>query len=205
MFEGRDVAAELKETWRITRLSAWRAVIEFYEADNLTYAASVAYYALLSLFPFALITVSILGSVTADDQTRQRVLLFALRYFPGQFDFIITQLDAFPPDAHPPRHRRRHPAGLGCAWCVRCHQHGRESRMGCGKNAQLLEPQDVLVPHAPDRRSHADDWIAGRHGGANYRRPLVCGRLGELSSAPGHAGLHDPQRCCCCSLRSCSG
>src|SRR5688572_16137503 len=95
MFEGRDVVAELKETGRITRLSAWRAVVEFYEADDLTYAASVAYYALLSLFPFALIAVSILGSVTADDQTRQKVLLFVLRYFPGQFDFIISQLDAF--------------------------------------------------------------------------------------------------------------
>jgi membrane protein len=95
LWEGRDVAAELKETWRITRLSAWRAVIDFYEADNLTYAASIGYYALLSMFPFALITVSILGSVTADDATRQKVLLFALRYFPGQFDFIITQIDAF--------------------------------------------------------------------------------------------------------------
>ena len=95
MAKERDLVAELKETGRITRLSAWRAVIEFYEADNLTYAASIAYYALLSMFPFALITVSILGSVTADDMTRQKVLLFALRYFPGQFDFIITQLDAF--------------------------------------------------------------------------------------------------------------
>jgi membrane protein len=95
MFEGRDLAAELKETWRITRLSAWRAVVEFYEADNLTYAASIAYYALLSMFPFALITISILGSVTADDTMRQKVLLFALRYFPGQFDFILVQLDAF--------------------------------------------------------------------------------------------------------------
>lgn len=95
VWQERDLAAELKETWRITRLSAWRAIVEFYEADNLTYAASVAYYALLSLFPFALITISILGSVTADDTTRQTVLLFALRYFPGQFDFIITQLDAF--------------------------------------------------------------------------------------------------------------
>jgi membrane protein len=95
LWRERDLVAELKETWRITRLSAWRAVIEFYEADNLTYAASIGYYALLSMFPFALITVSILGSVTADDATRQKVLLFALRYFPGQFDFIITQLDAF--------------------------------------------------------------------------------------------------------------
>jgi membrane protein len=53
------------------------------------------HYALLSLFPFALITLSILGSVTADDTTRQKVLLFVLRYFPGQFDFITSQLDAF--------------------------------------------------------------------------------------------------------------
>jgi membrane protein len=95
LWQERDLGAELKETWRITRLSAWRAVTEFYEADDLTYAASVAYYALLSLFPFALITVSILGSVTSDDETRQKVLLFALRYFPGQFDFITRQLDAF--------------------------------------------------------------------------------------------------------------
>lgn len=95
LWQERDLGAELKETWRITRLSAWRAVNEFYEADDLTYAASVAYYALLSLFPFALITVSILGSVTSDDETRQKVLLFALRYFPGQFDFITRQLDAF--------------------------------------------------------------------------------------------------------------
>lgn len=95
MWRERDLIAELKETWRITRLSAWRAVTEFYEADDLTYAASIAYYALLSMFPFALIVVSILGSVTADDGTRQRVLMFALRYFPGQFDFITAQLDAF--------------------------------------------------------------------------------------------------------------
>ena len=91
----RDLTAELKETWRITRLSAWRAIVEFYEADDLTYAASIGYYALLSMFPFALIIVSILGSVTADDATRQKVLLFVLRYFPGQFDFITAQLDAF--------------------------------------------------------------------------------------------------------------
>ena len=47
------------------------------------------------MFPFALITISILGSVTTDEATRQKVLLFALRYFPGQFDFILRQLDAF--------------------------------------------------------------------------------------------------------------
>jgi membrane protein len=95
LFHGRDLEAELKETWRISRLSAWRAVVEMYEADDLTYAASIAYYALLSLFPFGLIAIAILGSVTASDDSRQKVLMFALRYFPGQFDFITRQLDAF--------------------------------------------------------------------------------------------------------------
>ncbi len=66
-----------------------------YESDDLTYAASIAYYGLLSLFPFMLIVMSILGSVTAEDAPRQKVLLFVLRYFPGHFDFIIAQLDAF--------------------------------------------------------------------------------------------------------------
>jgi membrane protein len=95
VLRNRDVLAELKETWRISRLSAWRAVVEMYEADDLTYAASIAYYAMLSLFPFALIAIAILGSVTAADETRQAVLMFALQYFPGQFDFITAQLDAF--------------------------------------------------------------------------------------------------------------
>jgi membrane protein len=92
---GRNRRAELRETGRITRLSAWRAVVKIYESDDLTYAASVAYYALLSLFPFFLIVISVLGSVTASDANRLAVMRFVLKYFPGQFDFIGNQLDAF--------------------------------------------------------------------------------------------------------------
>lgn len=79
----------------LTGHAAYRGVIEFYNSDNLTYAASVAYYALLSLFPFAMLGLAILGSVTADDANREAVLQFILRYFPRQFDFINIQLDAF--------------------------------------------------------------------------------------------------------------
>jgi len=42
-----------------------RGSVEFYNGDDLTYAASVAYYGLLSLFPFFLLTFSILASLTA--------------------------------------------------------------------------------------------------------------------------------------------
>jgi membrane protein len=37
----------------------------------------------------------LLGRVTADEANRNAVLLFVLRYFPAQFEFITTQLDSF--------------------------------------------------------------------------------------------------------------
>jgi membrane protein len=79
---------------RLTGLAAWRALQSFYSSHDLTYASSVAYYALLSLFPFFLLLLSILGAMTASDAERTAVLSFVLRYFPRQFDFVTTQLDA---------------------------------------------------------------------------------------------------------------
>jgi len=79
---------------RLTGVSAWRGFVGFYRSDNLTYAASIAYYALLSLFPFFLLAFAMLGRVTADEHDRAVVLSFVLRYFPSQFDFITQQLDA---------------------------------------------------------------------------------------------------------------
>ena len=80
---------------RLTGLAAWHGFLSFYSSDNLTYAASIAYYALLSLFPFSMLSLAILGNVTADESSRNAVLTFVLRYFPAQFDFITKQLDAF--------------------------------------------------------------------------------------------------------------
>jgi membrane protein len=80
---------------QLIRLSAWRGALGFYQHDNLTYAASIAYYALLSLFPFLLLAFGLLGRVTADEANRNTVFLFVLRYFPAQFEFITMQLDAF--------------------------------------------------------------------------------------------------------------
>jgi len=72
----------------------YRGSLEFYNSDDLTYAASVAYYGLLSLFPFFLLLFSILASVTSDITRRTAVVSFLLRYFPTQFDFLSAQLDA---------------------------------------------------------------------------------------------------------------
>ena len=90
MAAGRFVAV-----LRLILLAAWRGVGELYNSEGLTHAASIAYYALLSLFPFLLLILSILGSVTADAADRDAVVQFVFRYFPRQFDFITRQLDAF--------------------------------------------------------------------------------------------------------------
>ena len=80
---------------RLTGLSAWQGFLGFYNSDNLTYAASIAYYALLSLFPFFLLAFALLGQATADVELRATVFSFVLRYFPAQFNFITLQLDEF--------------------------------------------------------------------------------------------------------------
>ena len=84
-----------RELARLTGLAAWRGFLSFYNSDNLTYAASIAYYSLLSLFPFSMLGLAILGSVTADEADRNAVLTFVLRYFPSQFEFFTRQLDSF--------------------------------------------------------------------------------------------------------------
>jgi membrane protein len=91
----RPLLARAAAVIRLTAQSAWRGLEGFYHSDNLTYAASIAYYALLSLFPFFLLALALLGRVAADSHDRQAVLEFVLRYFPTQFEFITDQLDAF--------------------------------------------------------------------------------------------------------------
>lgn len=90
----RRVAARVWAEIRLMALAIWRGVIGVYNSNDLTFAASIAYYALLSLFPFFLLALSILASVTGSDADRDRVLGFVLRYFPLQFEFIREQLAA---------------------------------------------------------------------------------------------------------------
>jgi membrane protein len=91
----RAVGRGAREIARLTGQSFWRGFIGFYNSDNLTYAASIAYYALLSLFPFFLLAFALLGRAAANPKDRTSVLEFVLQYFPSQFDFITKQLDAF--------------------------------------------------------------------------------------------------------------
>ena len=104
MTSGR-ILRRLRAELRLSGYAAWRGLVELVNSNDLTHAAAIAYYALLSFFPFLLLVLSLLGSVTADEKDRIAVLTFVFRYFPTQLDFISTQLDAF----------RQSPAPMGIA------------------------------------------------------------------------------------------
>jgi membrane protein len=92
--DGRRTASRIRGEIRLTGLAIWRGVVGIYQSNDLTFASSIAYYALLSLFPFFLLAFSILGSVTVDVGDRAEILGFVLRYFPRHFEFVTAQLDA---------------------------------------------------------------------------------------------------------------
>jgi membrane protein len=79
---------------QLTGLAIWRGFTGIYNSHDLTFASSIAYYALLSLFPFFLLAFSIIASVTSSESDRAAVLEFVLRNFPRQFEFVSDQLDA---------------------------------------------------------------------------------------------------------------
>ena len=99
---GRRFALRILREVRLSAVAAGGALKELLFSNDLTHAAAIAYYALLSLFPFLLLVVSVFGSLAADDAARAEVLSFIFRYFPARFDFLVRQLDAF----------RQHPVGL---------------------------------------------------------------------------------------------
>lgn len=89
------ILRRLRAELRLSGLAAWRALVELVNSSALTHAASIAYYALLSFFPFLLLIFSLLGSITDDENDRLAVLTFVFRYFPTQLDFVNQQLLAF--------------------------------------------------------------------------------------------------------------
>jgi membrane protein len=90
----RRILLRVRREIRLTGLAIWRGAIGIYNSDDLTFAASIAYYSLLSLFPFFLLLLSLVAGVTSSDADRQAVLDFVLHYFPRQFPFVTSQLQA---------------------------------------------------------------------------------------------------------------
>lgn len=76
---------------------AWRAagrgVIEFYHSSNLTFASSIAYYSLLSFFPFVLMVLTVLSRLALGRAGNERALVNLVeRALPSDFDFLSAQV-----------------------------------------------------------------------------------------------------------------
>ncbi len=80
--------AALRLGWR----AAARGVVEFYSSDNLTFAASIAYYALLSFFPFVFLVLSLLSRIVVV-QGGETLLHIIQRALPSRFDFVTDQIE----------------------------------------------------------------------------------------------------------------
>lgn len=78
---------------RLGRDAILRGVVEFHHSSNLTFAASIAYYALLSIFPFSLLVLTVLGGITVGENGSTLLQLIASA-MPGQVEFLgqIEQL-----------------------------------------------------------------------------------------------------------------
>lgn len=84
---------QVRQTVVLSGYALWRAAVGIANSDDLTHAASIGYYSLLSLFPFLLLAISVLGAITADADARAATLGFLLQYFPTRFDFVTEQLN----------------------------------------------------------------------------------------------------------------
>ena len=89
----RQLTARLHGHIRLTGRAAWRALRRLIDSDDFTFASSIAYYSLLSLFPCFMLLLAVLGVIAADPDDRAAVFAFVLRYFPGQLSFVMAQLE----------------------------------------------------------------------------------------------------------------
>ena len=164
---------------RLTLLAIWRGVVGVYNSDDLTFASSIAYYALLSLFPFfCCCCPDRSASTAATSRPRTRCSSFVLRYFPRQFEFVTSQLDALQQARVRTRRRRQHPDDLGGDGRVRRDHLGGQPRVGRREAAELLQAQADLVHDAGRCRPAAARGAAA--GQRDQRRRSAAGSRPSL-------------------------
>ena len=87
---GLRTIARLRRGVRLAWRASGQAVVEFYHSDNLTFASSIAYYTLLSLFPFLWLVVTVLGKLAVSQSDLVPVVRSAL---PQNLGFLMTQVE----------------------------------------------------------------------------------------------------------------
>lgn len=87
----RRLGRRLERSLRIGVQAAGRGVAEFYNSDDLTFAASIAYYSLLSIFPFSLLVLAAMSQITVGERGATLLQLLASA-MPANVEFL-TQIE----------------------------------------------------------------------------------------------------------------
>jgi len=91
-----DLWFRIRRTARLSWRATGRGVIDFYNSENLTYASSIAYYALLSIFPFMLLVFNVMSRLAVGHAGDERALIRLVeRALPSDFDFLSAQVVQF--------------------------------------------------------------------------------------------------------------
>ena len=95
---GRSMTSSARQpshqSWpRLFAAAGRQAVIRLFRSEDFTYASSIAYYALISLFPCLLFAVSVVRRLTDSLAERAAVRDLVLQFFPDRVDLVSGQLD----------------------------------------------------------------------------------------------------------------
>ena len=95
---GRSTTSSARQPSRQSWLSLFaaagrQAVIRLCQSEDFTYASSIAYYALISLFPLLLFAASVVRRFTDSLAERAAVIDLVLQFFPDRVDLVSAQLD----------------------------------------------------------------------------------------------------------------
>jgi membrane protein len=86
----RRLAGRAGRSLRLGRQAAGQGVLDFYRSENLTFAASIAYYSLLSMFPFLWFVATLLSRTVVSNESLLPVVRSAL---PQDLLFLTEQLE----------------------------------------------------------------------------------------------------------------
>ncbi len=66
----------------------WQGFVEFTKSENLTFAASIAYYSLLSIFPFSLLVLAVSGRIQIGTSGAS-LLQLVMTAMPAEVEFLV--------------------------------------------------------------------------------------------------------------------
>ena len=91
---GRRSRSLFYSRWlQLTCDAARQATVRLFKSEDFIYASSIAYYALISLFPCLLFAVMVVGRFTDSESERAALGELVLQFVPDQVDLVSAELD----------------------------------------------------------------------------------------------------------------